>query len=175
MDMNYCKECGAKVVQDASTKFTCSTCANVYYVNPKAATSIIPYTQDGKVLIGVRAVEPHKGKLDCIGGFVDVGENLEEAVLRELQEEIGLSPKDIGALEYVGTAYDSYPWQDREVPVTSVYYRTVLRPGARPEAADDVASIVIVDLSSIKKEEVAWEGMWKVLQAEKERARSLHE
>jgi ADP-ribose pyrophosphatase YjhB (NUDIX family) len=49
--------------------------------------------RDGKVLLVRRAKEPNKGKWIIPGGLVELGEPLEEAVLREVKEELGIDAK----------------------------------------------------------------------------------
>src|SRR5437879_3655006 len=49
--------------------------------------------RDGKVLLVRRAKEPNKGKWIIPGGLVELGEPLEEAVLREVKEELGIDGK----------------------------------------------------------------------------------
>ena len=50
-------------------------------------------TKDGKILLIKRKNEPFKGKWALPGGFVEYGERVEEAVLREIKEETGLNAK----------------------------------------------------------------------------------
>ena len=50
-------------------------------------------TKDGKILLIKRKNEPFKGKWALPGGFVEYGERVEEAVLREIKEETGLDAK----------------------------------------------------------------------------------
>jgi ADP-ribose pyrophosphatase YjhB (NUDIX family) len=67
----------------------CPKCGYVLYQNPKPVITAI-IEKNGKVLFGKRSKDPYFGKWDLIGGFVDVGETLEEAVAREVKEESGL-------------------------------------------------------------------------------------
>jgi len=50
-------------------------------------------TKDEKILLIKRKNEPFKGKWALPGGFVEYGERVEEAVLREIKEETGLDAK----------------------------------------------------------------------------------
>ncbi len=162
--MKYCKNCGKKITKSSEYKFDCTSCKSTYYINPKGATALLLFDEHGNLLLGRRAVEPHINKLDCIGGFVDVGENFEMGMLRELQEESGLAATDITGLKYLGSTYDDYEWQDRVVPVVSVYFTaTLLKSAKKLVATDDIAAFETVDIESIRREDVAWDGMWEML------------
>ena len=67
----------------------CPQCGRVVYHDPKvAAASIIE--REGKVLMVRRAIEPGYGLWSIPGGYVDRGEVVEEAAVREVWEETGL-------------------------------------------------------------------------------------
>jgi ADP-ribose pyrophosphatase YjhB (NUDIX family) len=59
-----------------------------------------------------RAIEPGLGKLDLPGGFVDSHENAEEALRRELKEELGIED---GSLEYFASAPNEYVFSEFSV------------------------------------------------------------
>lgn len=75
--MKYCPRCGAKVIEHSAGKYVCSKCGVEHYINPKAATAIYILDNQGNLYLALRGREPHKGKLDCLGGFADIGENFE--------------------------------------------------------------------------------------------------
>jgi 8-oxo-dGTP diphosphatase len=77
--------------------------------------------EDLKVLLIRRDLEPFQGRWALPGGFVRVGESLEDAVRRELQEETGLSQLFLEQL-YTFGAVDRDP---RERVVTVAYYALV--------------------------------------------------
>jgi ADP-ribose pyrophosphatase YjhB (NUDIX family) len=78
-------------------RLVCGACAFVFYVDPKLAVlALIPW-QGGLVMVR-RAIEPGYGMWVVPGGFVDLGETLEEAVVREAQEEANLRVRVIRLL-----------------------------------------------------------------------------
>jgi NAD+ diphosphatase len=162
--MKYCEQCATELVKEAEAKYHCPGCGSDFYINPRGACAVFLLDTEGKLVLAKRAHEPHVGKLDPIGGFLDIGESFEEAMYRELKEESGLNPHDISELEYLGSAYDPYPWQNRITPVASVYFLAKLKDGAVYKANDDVADIVHVAIDQIGKDDVAWRGMWLMLE-----------
>jgi len=89
--------------------------------------------EDLKVLLVRRDLEPFKGKWALPGGFVRVGETLEEAVRRELREETGVAEVFLEQL-YTFGATDRDP---RERVVTVAYYALVKLSDHRIHAATD--------------------------------------
>lgn len=64
----------------------CDTCGFVDYMNPRiVAGSVV--TKDDKVLLCKRAIEPRKGFWTLPAGYMELGETVEEAAMREAREE----------------------------------------------------------------------------------------
>ncbi len=95
----------------------------------------LPHRGDRIVLIE-RRNPPHGWALP--GGFVDVGERLERAALREMREETGLHV----TLEALLGCY-SDPARDPRGHTVSVVY--VARAAGEPAAADDARAVRLVD------------------------------
>ena len=72
----------------------CPACGLVVWRDPKvAALTVIPW--DGGILLGRRTQNPGKGRWSFPSGFVDRGEVVEEAAVRETREETGLEIDDL--------------------------------------------------------------------------------
>jgi len=157
--MKYCPRCGHEVSKINKTQYHCNGCGVDNYTNPKAATAVYLFDEDDNICFGLRAHDPHKGGLDCPGGFVDWGEGAEDALMRELNEEIGLMRDDIYDLQYVASTFDLYDWHGVDEPVTSNYYYARLKPGTELTPGDDIAEIVRIPFAEIDPTKFAWEGM----------------
>ncbi len=70
--------------------------------SPKVFIDVIVEKGDSIVLVS-RAIEPFKGKLVVIGGFVEYDETVENAAVREVKEETGL---DISLTDILGVYSD---------------------------------------------------------------------
>ena len=103
----------------------------------------------GKVLLARRAIDPHKGKFDTIGGFVDLSETLEAGALRETKEETGLA---IQLLELLGNHPDEY---DDESTLCFNYVAKIIG-NTKPKPADDVASLEWVSINNPPLAEVGF-------------------
>lgn len=91
MNFKYCPKCGQQgaVNQENASKYTCSNCGWEFWNNPAATVSAV-FIRDGQALFAKRAIEPNKGKYDFPGGFVDYNEDIYEACVREIDEEMGI-------------------------------------------------------------------------------------
>ena len=99
----FCPRCKNDLISSKNS-YSCNHCGLKIYQNPKPCVSALP-VKDGKVLLSRRANEPFKGEYDLIGGFMNVEENVEEALRREVKEETGL---DIKIVKLLGTYPDRY-------------------------------------------------------------------
>jgi ADP-ribose pyrophosphatase YjhB (NUDIX family) len=91
----FCPVCGgamgAKTLKTGDPpRLVCSACDFVYYVDPKVAVGTIIGRPDGSVALVRRTIDPGYGKWVFPGGYVDRGEVVQEAAIREAREECGL-------------------------------------------------------------------------------------
>jgi 8-oxo-dGTP diphosphatase len=117
VEFSFCPVCGGKLnhmklKENESTRLVCSACDYVFFLDPKVvACSILK--MDGKIVLLKRGISPQKGKWVIPGGYVDRGEEVEAAAIRETMEECGLSIR----IERLLGIY-SYPGH---IPVVIVY------------------------------------------------------
>ncbi len=88
----FCTECGARLeTREAFGKprDVCTQCGRVHFEDPKVAVGVV-VEKDGGIVLGRRNHDPKMGYWCFPSGFVDAGEVVEEAAVRECQEETGL-------------------------------------------------------------------------------------
>ncbi len=100
-----------------------------------------------KVLLIQRGLDPFKGRWALPGGFVRVGETLDDAARRELEEETRLKDVYLEQL-YTFGAVDRDP---RERVVTVAYYALVKLSDHRAKAATDAADAEWFPISKVPK------------------------
>jgi 8-oxo-dGTP diphosphatase len=113
------------------------------YEVPTLATDAV-LVEEGRVLLVRRGRDPFAGRWALPGGFVEVGETVEEACVRELAEETGLEAE---VVDLVGVYSD--PDRDPRGHVVStpcVVRRTEGSEDVEPVGADDAAEAAFFDL-----------------------------
>ncbi len=89
---SFCPECGTRLeTREAFGKprSVCPHCGRVHFEDPKVAVGVV-VEKDGGIVLGKRNHDPKMGWWCFPSGFVDAGEVVEEAAIRECQEETGL-------------------------------------------------------------------------------------
>jgi len=99
--------------------------------------------ENERILLVRRLKEPFKGMWALPGGFVEVGETVEEAVKREVREETGL---EVEVLRLVGVYSD--PKRDPRGHVVSVAF-LVKRVGGELKAGDDAENVAFHTLERL--------------------------
>ncbi len=104
----HCPRCRApELAFEAGKRHACHACGWTFYRNAAAAVFGI-VEHEGRVLLVRRARDPTVGTLDLPGGFVDLGETAEAALVRELHEELSVQ---VTGLAYLGTYPNVYPYR----------------------------------------------------------------
>lgn len=90
---------------------------------------------DGRLLWLRRAKEPGRGKLGLAGGFLDLWETAEEALVRELREETGLEPL---SWRFVCSAPNPYEFAGVRYPVCDLFFevRVAAEAAIRAQASE---------------------------------------
>ena len=91
----FCPVCGgaleARLLKSTEPeRLVCRTCGFVFYLDPKVAVATIVTDERGHVLLVRRAIEPGYGQWVIPGGYVDRGEEVRTAAVRETLEETGI-------------------------------------------------------------------------------------
>lgn len=89
----YCQRCGHNTEEreiDGRMRPVCNACGAVTWLDPKLAVAVV-IEREGRILMGLRAKGAREaGKWSIPAGFVDRGEVVEAAAVREIAEEVGL-------------------------------------------------------------------------------------
>lgn len=110
---------------------------------PKIAVAAVA-VKDGRVVLVKRKYPPSAGKWSIPGGHVELGERLEDAVLRELKEETGLTGRVVGFLKPV--EYIEVEGGEVRYHFVILVYKVDIVGDAEPRAGDDAEEAVAVPL-----------------------------
>ncbi|HEX7139946.1 MAG TPA: NUDIX hydrolase [Vicinamibacterales bacterium] len=147
----FCPRCAGplerrRLKESEPERPVCSRCGFVYYIDPKVAVGTIIRTSSDRLVLVRRAIEPGYGKWVFPGGYVDRGEELTAAALREAREESGLDVRLDGLVNI-------YSYAGR-VPVIVVYAATAL--GGTLESDEEGLEIAEFPEAAIPWEELAF-------------------
>ncbi|MEM3640740.1 MAG: NUDIX hydrolase [Candidatus Bathyarchaeia archaeon] len=106
-------------------------------------------TSKDKILLAKRRSEPAKGKWSIPGGLVELGENVEEAVIREVKEETGLEVEKPKLIDVVNNISIDENGKIKYHFVILDYF--VKLKGGEPKASDDAEELIWVSLDEAEK------------------------
>ena len=157
----FCPKCGSPGFTPDSEKFlTCRSCGFGYFINMSASVAAIIRNIKNEILFTVRKHNPAAGMLDLPGGFVDLGETAEEAISREIKEELNLN---INKIEFVGTFTNKYNYGEIEYQTLDLVFNCTVDSFTAIQVADDVSGYIFRDLKTVQAEEIGLESIWKVI------------
>ncbi len=126
------------------TQITCPHCNGIIeiYKNPLPTVDVILYNENKEVLLIKRKNPPYGWAIP--GGFVDVGETVEQAARREIEEEVGLKIY----LQGIFGVYSSPDRDPRHHTITTVFYAKLPSENP-PQAGDDAAECKLFSLTKL--------------------------
>lgn len=131
VEYRFCPRCGGsldrRVVKPNEPKrLVCQACSFIFYQDPKVVAGTV-FTLQGGIVLLKRGVEPALGRWVFPSGYVDRGESVREAAIRETKEESQLDVR-------LGPLLNVYSYS-RAPNVIIVYTAEVI--GGRLAAADE--------------------------------------
>ena len=153
MNRKFCYLCSARLEQKTNASWWCPACKYTQYENARPCAELVLY-KDGKILITERGIEPQKGTFDMPGGFAELEETLEAALLREAKEELDLDAPDITDLIYLWSFNHTYPFGPEVYRTLVSVFFAELTSDKQLSAHDDVASLRWI--TPQEAEEVKW-------------------
>ncbi len=133
-DLGYCLRCGTALVaryQEDRERPTCPACGFIHYFDPKVAVAVV-LGDDHGVLLGKRCIDPGAGLWSFPAGYVNRGEILEEAAIREVLEELGIVVRLTGL---VGV------YSERGQSVVLIVYAGVIEAGEPTPDGHEVSEV----------------------------------
>lgn len=145
---DFCPYCGSSafITNNAGRSYECRDCNFQFYVNNSAAVACLFFNSTGELLLTRRAVNPSIGMLDLPGGFVEPFESAEEAVDREIKEELNI---EIKQKKYLTSFPNLYPYSGFIVPTVDLVFVCEAKQWNSLVPGDDVASIEFILPSKI--------------------------
>jgi mutator protein MutT len=144
-EARYCPRCAQPATIAYPRSITCPHCGYGAYYNPKPVAAAIPVTPAGEIILMRRALDPGKDLWTFPGGFVDLGESVQQAVHREVKEELGIAI-ELGRLVGVYSRPDS-----RIVLIVFAASTT-----EQPSALDEASEVATFDPAAIPWDELAF-------------------
>jgi ADP-ribose pyrophosphatase YjhB (NUDIX family) len=144
----FCPRCGCAlenrfIEEEQQTRKLCSGCGFIFYLNPKVVAGAVP-RQNGSIWLVRRSIEPSSGKWTFPGGYVDLGETITEAAVRETFEETRLQIRLDGLLNV-------YSYSN--VGIVLVVYRATVTGGAASPTLESS------EVRQFRFEEIPWSSL----------------
>ena len=146
MEYSFCPKCGGALEMmvlksPEPARMVCSSCEFVFFLDPKVAACCI-VTIEQKVVLLRRAIQPGYGKWVFPGGYVDRGETVAAAAIRETREEANLEVQLVSLLGVYSYC---------QSPVIIIVYVAEVKSG-RLLASDET-----LEVGTFSPHEIPWE------------------
>ncbi len=106
----YCPVCATGLIERPVAhmrRLVCPNCHFIFFLNPELVVIVVLHHED-TLLLGKRNIEPARGLWSFFGGYVERGEPIEEAAIREVKEETNLDVQLEGLIGLYSERGDSH-------------------------------------------------------------------
>lgn len=157
----HCPRCAATPLTAHGTYgLACASCGFLFFLNVASAVAAIIRDDHGRVLLTRRAHDPQRGKLDIPGGFVDWNETAEQALAREIREELQI---EIEAARYFCSVPNVYEFQGLRYRTLDLYFTCTVVDFSPLSPGDDIDGYAWVDLAGLDQEPIGFDSVRQAL------------
>ncbi len=159
--LDYCPQCGQNTIRWNNRKWSCECGFTLYHNVAGAVAVLIRYKNE--ILFTKRNNDPHKGKLDLAGGFVDPNESAEETCTRELWEELKLEVES-ASLRYIASLPNIYHYKGIDYHTLDLFFEYELpdKPEITPELSE-ISETCWISSQELRLEDLAFDSQKKFL------------
>lgn len=159
----YCPSCG-----NSTTKYhpeenfiACEACGFQFFINAAAAVAAIILDNQDRILFTRRAKAPAAGTLDLPGGFVDLNESAEEALRREIREELDL---ELSSIHYFTSQHNTYTYNGVTYFTLDLTYICRARDFRKLKARDDIKGYVFLKADEINTNQIGLDSIKAIVE-----------
>lgn len=162
----YCPQCkSTQIIFENNKRLFCNLCGYEYYHNTAAAVAgFLEY--EGKILVVERNRDPGAGMLDLPGGFVDTKESGEEALIREVKEELAVQ---LDNLKLLFTIPNEYHYKGIDYFTLDIFFSAKLKTNILTIEPIEIRSYKFLHPIDLKEDEFCFTSMKKAIKIYKSR------
>ncbi len=158
----YCPQCGSeKMHYHKEDYFHCDNCNFRYHINMAGAVAAIIKDEQGRILFTIRAHDPDKGSLDLPGGFIDINERAEDALIREIKEELDL---DITDLQYLTSFPNHYIYKGISYYTIDMAFVCKVKTFENIKVLDDISGIEFIPINEVDIEGIGLQSIKRIIE-----------
>jgi mutator protein MutT len=133
-----------------------------------AAVVAVIYNEKGELLLTRRKNNPAKGFFDLPGGFVNIGETAENAVIREIREELNI---DVSACKFMATFPNEYVFDGIQYFTEDIVFLCKIADFSSMSANDDISNYEFRLIDKINVYEIGLNSIKNVIKFLKEQSK----
>jgi mutator protein MutT len=158
----FCPKCGSEGFRPREENLlSCGSCGLEYFINPAIAVSAIIVDKRGEILLVKRAFDPMKGKLDFPGGFVNLDESAEDALKREIMEELNIR---LDGYEYFMSHTNEYHFGGLTYFILELAFICRVEEHRGIDISDEIEDYVLARPGGISPEDLAFPSTRAILE-----------
>jgi mutator protein MutT len=138
----------------------CEACSKSFYINAASAVIALIRNEKGEFLFTRRKNEPAAGKLDFPGGFTNLEERSEDAVIREVKEELDL---DLSAVSYYTSMPNRYLFGGIVYFTLDLVYICKYGSLSGISANDDISDFIFININDVDMDDVGLESVKRLV------------
>lgn len=153
----FCPRCGHDgLIRPRPAVIECPACHLVLYFNPAVAVAGLIRNPLGQIMFIRRAKDPSKGKLAFPGGFIDINERAEDALTREIREEVNIPVRQVA---FLCSQTNRYFYKEITYPVVDLFFTATADLPGEVASPVEVDSVLWLDPKTVNPADLAFSSM----------------
>lgn len=122
----FCPKCSSDLNHLGGNLLKCVKCDHDFFINQAPTAGGVICNDKNQVLLVKRKNNPNKGTWQIPGGFMNLNEDYEQALMREMEEELSVK---VAVGEFIGTFTEEYFYSGIHMPILCIFSATQIISG----------------------------------------------